>query len=543
MDGVECSVAIKTTVEGYSSVGGLSGFIESYAGSINNAYANVEVRATNHSAGGIVGKVQNTGDSEERKTTIYNCGVYDSTIIANSNSGGLIGEIEQNPNPKTYYGNYIHANVNGERSTTSLGIGSSQKGNELIDNLYVCKYSKINNESPNIQNELFIPKENYLNLIDLKDVKTYINKLRWSDTIWDFSTLENSLYPKIKTSYIVDIQQDINLPQEENSVIYNANDEFIKNEEVKQTFKYGNKTIKTYETYSEIIAEDESSIVREGIRLYVKAGKLYALPVELSLGNSIIKLVENNFIIDSYNGKEYEIVLGEDGKLYDLKEPLNYPENFVNEGIASIGDNLDIISSNNGSRSEEENQKEVEVIYINGDKVRFNYQTGKVISSLEENRNKIGLFDYVKEKISQIGNSNFRETQKITNKYEESKVLQNKLEETPVEEALQRKNNNANKSDNVANGENNKANNSLKERRYISIYNVEKDEYQVYKEEELLDTKKQEVISENDKIEANNLKEYYASEGDAKNTKMGIVWIVLSIIGVVIILFVIKKRD
>ena len=541
MDGVECSVAIKTTVKGYSSVGGLSGFIESYAGSINNAYANVEVRATNHSAGGIVGKVQNTNDSGERRTTIYNCGVYDSTIIANSNSGGLIGEIEQDPNPKTYYGNYIHANVNGERSTTSLGIGSSQKGNELIDNLYVYKYSKINNESPNIQNELFIPKENYLNLIDLKDVKTYINKLRWSDTIWDFSTLENNLYPKIKTSYIVDIQQDINLPQEENHTIYN--DELIKNEEVKQTFKYGNKTIKTYETYSEIIAEDESSIVREGIRLYVKAGKLYALPVELSLGNSIIKLVENNFIIDSYNGKEYETVLGEDGKLYDLKEPLNYPENFVNEGIASIGDNLDIISSNNGSRSEEENQKEVEVIYINGDKVRFNYQTGKVISSLEENRNKIGLFDYVKEKISQIGNSNFRETQKITNKYEESKVLQNKLEETPVEEALQRKNSNANKPENVANDENNETNNSLKEKRYISIYNTEKDEYQIYQEEELLDTKKQEVISENEKIEANNLKEYYASEGEAKNTKMGVVWIALSIIGVVIILFAIKKRD
>ena len=51
------------------------------------------------------------------------------------------------------------------------------------------------------------------------------------------------------------------------------------------------------------------------------------------------------------------------------------------------------------------------------------------------------------------------------------------------------------------------------------------------------------MISENEKIEANNLKEYYASEGEAKNTKMGIVWIALSIIGVVIILFAIKKRD
>ena len=546
MDGVECSVAIKTTVEGYSSVGGLSGFIESYAGSINNAYANVEVRAANHSAGGIVGKVQNTNDSEERRTTIYNCGVYDSTIIANSNSGGLIGEIEQDPNPKTYYGNYIHANVNGERSTTSLGIGSSQKGNELIDNLYVYKYSKINNESPNIQNELFIPKENYLNLIDLKDVKTYINKLRWSDTIWDFSTLENNLYPKIKTSYIVDIQQDINLPQEENHTIYN--NELIKNEEVKQTFKYGNKTIKTYETYSEIIAEDESSIVREGIRLYVKAGKLYALPVELSLGNSIIKLVENNFIIDSYNGKEYETVLGEDGKLYDLKEPLNYPENFVNKDINSIGNNLNNASVDSSENMDNEevignNLHEIEVIYKNGDKVIFNYQTGKVIYSIEEKQDKIGLFDYMKEKISQIGNTNSGTLQRTTSKYERSKVLQSKLEEMPVKEALQRKNSNANKPENVANGENNEDNNSLKETIYISIYNVEKDEYQIYQEEELLDTTKQEVISENDKIEANNLKEYYASEGESRNNNMGILWITLSIVGVIIILFAIKKRD
>ena len=546
MDGVECSVAIKTTVEGYSSVGGLSGFIESYAGSINNAYANVEVRATNHSAGGIVGKVQNTNDSEERRTQIYNCGVYDSTIIANSNSGGLIGEIEQDPNPKTYYGNYIHANVNGERSTTSLGIGSSQKGNELIDNLYVYKYSKINNESPNIQNELFIPKENYLNLIDLKDVKTYINKLRWSDTIWDFSTLENNLYPKIKTSYIVDIQQDINLPQEENHTIYN--NELIKNEEVKQTFKYGNKTIKTYETYSEIIAEDESSIVREGIRLYVKAGKLYALPVELSLGNSIIKLVENNFIIDSYNGKEYETVLGEDGKLYDLKEPLNYPENFVNKDINSIGNNLNNASVDSSENMDNEevignNLHEIEVIYKNGDKVIFNYQTGKVIYSIEEKQDKIGLFDYMKEKISQIGNTNSGTLQRTTSKYEKSKVLQSKLEEMPVKEALQRKNSNANKAENVANDENNETKNSLKEKRYISIYNPEKGEYQIYNEEELLDTTKQEVVSENDKIEANNLKEYYASEGESRNNNMGILWITLSIVGVIIILFAIKKRD
>ena len=93
------------------------------------------------------------------------------------------------------------------------------------------------------------------------------------------------------------------------------------------------------------------------------------------------------------------------------------------------------------------------------------------------------------------------------------------------------------------NNKDNETNNSLQEQKYISIYDAEKSEYQIYNEEELLDTKKKEVISENEKIEANNLKEYYASEGKATNTKMGIVWIALSIIGVVIILFAIKKRD
>ena len=122
-------------------------------------------------------------------------------------------------------------------------------------------------------------------------------------------------------------------------------------------------------------------------------------------------------------------------------------------------------------------------------------------------------------------------------------MLQSKLEETPVEEVLQRKNNNVNMLNNVGIDEINKANNSLKEPRYISIYNAEKDDYQIYQEEELLDTTKQEVISENEKIEANNLKEYYVSGGRSKNKNMGILWITLSIVGVVIILFAIKKRN
>ena len=285
--------------------------------------------------------------------------------------------------------------------------------------------------------------------------------------------------------------------------------------------------------------------------MYVKNGRLYALPVELNLNNSIIKLVESNFIIDSYNGKEYETVLGSDGKIYDLKESLKYPENFINKDITSIGNNLSksyIDNVENISNEESigeisgNNKHEIEVTYKNGDRVRFNYQTGEIKSSIEGKSNNTSLFNYVKEKISELGNLNSGELQEITNKYEESKVLQSKLEKMPVEEALQRKNNNLNKPDDT-NSENNQTNNSLKETRYISIYNAEKGDYQIYQEEELLDTTKQEVVSENEKIEANNLKEYYASEGKSKNKNMGILWITLSIVGVVIILFAIKKRE
>ena len=41
-------------------------------------------------------------------------------------------------------------------------------------------------------------------------------------------------------------------------------------------------------------------------------------------------------------------------------------------------------------------------------------------------------FNYVQEKISQIGSYNARETQKIANEYKKSKKLQSKLEKIPV---------------------------------------------------------------------------------------------------------------
>ena len=75
------------------------------------------------------------------------------------------------------------------------------------------------------------------------------------------------------------------------------------------------------------------------------------------------------------------------------------------------------------------------------------------------------------------------------------------------------------------------------------MYNSETGEYEIYNEEELLDTTKVEVVSENEKIEANNLKEYYASQENVKNTSYGIIWIILSIIGIGVILILLRKNN
>ena len=569
------------SVEGYSNVGGVIGYIAK--GNVAKTYTDTNVTGIND-VGGIVGYVLNQS-VEANSTGINNCYVANSTIKAQNNAGGLVGSFSNSvkEGSQYFYNNYVHADIVSDNiETASLGFGNQK--NEIVGakNIYVYKYATINGERVSTENDKYILPANYLVELDLKQESTYKTKIGWG-TNYTYAILKEGKYPIINgvpnqegvilpTDLLENITNEDESQSLEEDIISGDNngnvyeDKVINNEECLQ-FKYNDKIIKTYETYSKIIAEDGSKVVRKDVRLYVKYGKLYALPVSLEFGGNALKLVANNFVIDSYNGKKYETVLGEDGKLYDLKEPIKYPENFVNEGIKSIGNNLDsndlvqnasenMIKEESFEEVNENNEHEIEVIYKDGDKIKFNYQTGEVISLTEEKQDKIRLFDYVKDKLSEIGNSNSSELQKIKGKYEKVKVLQTKLEEMPVEEALQEQklkehNNNINKvenenkknSNNSEIGENNETNNSLKEKKYISIYNAEKDDYQIYKEEELLDTSKQEMVSENEKIEANNLKEYYASEGKAKNTKTGIIWIALSIIGVVIILFAIKKRD
>ena len=533
--------SLNSIIEGYSNVGGITG--SATGGGMEYSYSNSKVTAMEHSVGGLIGYLDNShmNTVTDRSSILMNY-FAGNTIKAKANVGGIVGKIgkELDTFDEFYKNNYVEADlICDDETSVSLGIGSNPEENVKFKNTYYYKYSTINRKNPNEENEQYIDEANYLKEEDLKKKETYTSKLAWnSNFVYDI--LSQNKYPILQhNNENLPNQNGIDIPVDTEHMIEKTETaektQSEAKEQLEQTFEYANKEIQTFSTYSVIMSSDGSKVTRDA-KLYVKDNNLYVVPTTLggTSENGSITPVADNLILDSYNGKEYETVLGSDGKMYDLKEPITYPENFVNSNIESIGNNLN------------SEVKEVEVTYKNGDKVKFNYQTGEIITaSKSANSDGLGLFDYIKDKISEIGNSSSNVTQAISNKYEQSKELQEKLEKTSVEEAIEKQNsaNSVQQAENIGTAtENDETNNSFKEKKYISMYNEETGAYEIYKEEELLDTSKEEVVSENEKIEANNLNEYYASEGETKNTKLGIVWIVLSIIGVGIILFVLGIR-
>ena len=530
-------------VEGNNKIGGIVGTIQS--GTIYNNYSNTQILAKGNDTGGITGYAQNltTTSVSDNRIQIYINNIAGSKITGQANIGGIIGKVDKELfSEEQFVNNYVEAYLEGKNiDTISLGIGSNKEYNANLKNAHIYQYSTINGSNINAENDTWNEAQ-YLKENDLKSQGTYTQKLFWSTSTWDFSVLQDSKYPILKN---IEGQEGIPLPVDSEHIVTeedgkistleereNTNNLEKKNETLQEIFEYEGKKIETYETYTKITLEDRTTVIRPE-RIYVKEGKLYVLDGSLDM-------VVNNFIVDSYNGKEYETILGTDGKLYDLKESLHYPENFKNKEIKEIGNNLDTEA------------KEMTVTYQDGSYVRFNYQTGEVLEEKKVEQ-KVSLFSYIAEAFEK--ENVMLEPSKES--YEESKDLMGKLEKLPIEEAKERKaseeanSNTANQNEIVENQtmngqteqENNLMSNGItsKEKTYISKYNSKTGEYEVYDEEEILESKESEVISEEEKIEKENLNEYYSEEKRTEENA-GIVWIMLSIAGAVIILVILGKK-
>ena len=249
------------------------------------------------------------------------------------------------------------------------------------------------------------------------------------------------------------------------------------------------------------------------------------------------------------NEREYETILLENGTMQDLKQSLKYPENFENSNIKEIAQNTDT------------ERTEVLVYYNNGTVIVFNYLTGEITYKQEEKQNP-GLIDYIKQSIANIIPSSTNNTSK---EYEESKELVEKLEEVPVEEAIQEV-----KPNNGTNSQNTETNNSTQEtnsssntqntqntgtsnngnilassKNYVTSYNPETGTYEVYSVEEIINNNQEEPTSETEKIQANGLQQFYESYNTTgKKTKIepGLVIIITTITAIGILSIAIIRR-
>ena len=299
--------------------------------------------------------------------------------------------------------------------------------------------------------------------------------------------------------------------------------------------KYQDDLIKTYYSYSDV-----SGSIKNNIEFLSKSNEIYMI----SAFGIDTNIKSKNFIIDSYNGSKYEVVL-KNGKLYNLYDNLIFPDGFINEGIKSISNNID------------GNSDLIAVLYDNGNYICFNYKTKEIITSNKDSyepiTNYLGRslkksFTYKANVLNNVPNENV-ESYNATNK------LVDKLNENPIVNVVENNSNNIKDSDTtVKNADKNSNNNTLDSSKndvtknenksnvtpdysisnndkynYAVYYNQETSDYEVYELNSFIsnentvslnDTSTNET-SVNDVINSDNTlkKYYYTTKKNNNNNK------------------------
>ena len=163
-----------------------------------------------------------------------------------------------------------------------------------------------------------------------------------------------------------------------------------------------------------------------------------------------------------------------------------------------------------------------------------------------------GTLQDIKQSLSNIIPNSTKNTSK---EYEESKELVEKLEEMPVEEAIQEvKQNNSitqetNNSTNTQNTETNSSqtggNLAGTSKNYVTSYNPETGTYEVYNIEEIIESREEEPKSETEKIQANGLQQFYENyntTGKKTKIQLGLVIIIITITAIGFLSIIILER-
>ena len=297
-------------------------------------------------------------------------------------------------------------------------------------------------------------------------------------------------------------------------------------------YNYKGSDIEVYGIYSTVNGNVKLQIYN------VRNGQLSAIAnnVDMKIGNSII---------DNYNDKEYQTVLTTSGELIDLKDKLQYPANFLSGNIKQVVQNTNA------------EVPEMMVLYNTGKVIVFNYVTGQVIYENNEKADS-GLANYLARSFSNI----WSDYEERWQEYTKSKELETKLAKLPIEEAIRGNSKNetetssatntiVNNSDNILTSVekdtnltvNSDVSNTTADNSYITVYNADTGEYEVYSEDEILNGDDDNPVSETEKIKQNGLEGVYgySANEEVKPQANGAI-IVISIIAVAVIALVILRK-
>ena len=199
-----------------------------------------------------------------------------------------------------------------------------------------------------------------------------------------------------------------------------------------------------------------------------------------SIVNESLSNRKNMNVMDSYGNNEYHTILGTDGMLHDLKENIKVPNDFKNSKIKFMTDN---IGHNNGF---------VIIQYEDGKLYGFNYRTGQKLFVTSTNTNQ-SVTDYLMDY--------FTSSKSVTNdtyqEYQESIKLKDQIYESEKQDSEE---------------------NTLSKDNYVTSYNPITNDYEIYKQNTVLDVDVEEDISETQKMYQDmNLYHTYISSSKASN--------------------------
>ena len=313
--------------------------------------------------------------------------------------------------------------------------------------------------------------------------------------------------------------------------------------------------IKTYAHSTEVIQEDGTSKFKQK-QIFIKSGYMYVIDGSLNSKDGAA-------IIDSYNNKQYETILGKDGIMYDLLTKINYPSNFKNKDIESI-------TSNSYNKD-----NVVLVKYSNGKVIGFNYITGETVYDNNVKDEDTNFVSYI---VNNLKATNVTYNIQKSD-YTAAKELETKLDKVSIEEATKKidskedmqidinagsdgqnnfvsdektngtAENGTNASSGTSNSEASAANGNstskVSSNKYVTTYDAKTQSYVVYSTAELIKGKSPNVQTENEKINSNkDLISYYTnlSTGTSKLTDTGIVIIAVIIGSICITMVILYKK-